>query len=711
MLVTTHYHPRSPPRPNEIDEIEGSWPQDGLPGAIGEGGDRDDLMSGFQAGLYSSDEEEEWNEEESDHPEFNDIPEVTPPSAKRRKSEKAVLSGIVPSSKSPAKSKRAGVSRRIQGRLQNMLSLPFDVLFLIFAELGPMDLVNLARTSKALRGVLMSRKSIWVWLIARQNAGATKVPDPPDDMSEPAWALLLFGPAVCSQCSTRNIHRVDFALRRRLCAVCRKKNLVTVAKLRYQCIDLNESVMELLPYTEIGGCAHRRSSNNRFYWRPDLVEIGQKLAELEVDRDLGKPGAQERLASFRKQRKDLADSIILSCAEFEKWIKAESIAQTSDARERRTQRRKDLKDRILAAGYDNADIDYIGMSSVPGANVSKVLTEDAWRRIRTKVEKRLSSARADRLCAERRRRETVCKVKAEQCYSDILRQVLPLQRLYLPALSQARELSCFKELLNLDRDLQPAEWDHAAGQLRESLSEWMSSRRDRYASQLPVCFFDSQSESMEVTLQTDPSIEVWRQVGMQDYSGDLELATSVFRHRDTKMILIGREACHAWKMQGELEFLERGAAATRALLRELQLDPTTTTAAMLERMDRRFTCANCPTDLEWYHRSWRSCVSHFVDSSDVHHSYPRWRVVRPNEVAVRGETHDDSIWFSTPTETETWLCNHCSDYLAPSSTIFFGRILRTGKKWEAMWHVQTEHNVEVPMVDVDVFSYPMFVTY
>jgi hypothetical protein len=64
-----------------------------------------------------------------------------------------------------------------------------------------MDLVNLARTSKALREVLMSRKSIWVWLIARRNAGATKVPEPPDDMSEPAWALLLFGPAVCSVCS------------------------------------------------------------------------------------------------------------------------------------------------------------------------------------------------------------------------------------------------------------------------------------------------------------------------------------------------------------------------------------------------------------------------------------------------------------------------------------------------------------------------------
>lgn len=166
MLVTTYYHPRSLPHPDEIDEIEGPWPQDELPMAIGEGGDRDDLIGGSQAGSYSSDEgeghnlvggmgpslifseEEEWNREESDHLEFNDIPEgtlgavkgphttlivhtVTPPPAKRRKSEKAVPSEIASSSKTPAKSKRIGVRRRIQGRLQNMLSLPFDVLFLV----------------------------------------------------------------------------------------------------------------------------------------------------------------------------------------------------------------------------------------------------------------------------------------------------------------------------------------------------------------------------------------------------------------------------------------------------------------------------------------------------------------------------------------------------------------------------------------------------
>jgi hypothetical protein len=61
MLVTTYYHPRSPPHPNAIDEIERAWPEDGLPTTILEGYDRDDLMGGSPAELYySSDEGEEF---------------------------------------------------------------------------------------------------------------------------------------------------------------------------------------------------------------------------------------------------------------------------------------------------------------------------------------------------------------------------------------------------------------------------------------------------------------------------------------------------------------------------------------------------------------------------------------------------------------------------------------------------------------------------
>jgi hypothetical protein len=89
--------------------------------------------------------------------------------------------------------------------------------------------------------------------------------------------------------------------------------------------------MDILPYTKsrgplsltilkpapidqhghaVGGWAHRRLCNSRFYWKPDLQEMGKTLAELEADRDVGKLGAQKRLESFREQRMLLVDSIV-----------------------------------------------------------------------------------------------------------------------------------------------------------------------------------------------------------------------------------------------------------------------------------------------------------------------------------------------------------------------------------------------------------------
>src|SRR5258708_27831093 len=62
MPVTTYYHhPRSPPHPNAIDEIEGPLSQDGLPSAIGEGDDRDALMGGSQADSSDEGEESDYN--------------------------------------------------------------------------------------------------------------------------------------------------------------------------------------------------------------------------------------------------------------------------------------------------------------------------------------------------------------------------------------------------------------------------------------------------------------------------------------------------------------------------------------------------------------------------------------------------------------------------------------------------------------------------
>lgn len=58
----------------------------------------------------------------------------------------------------------------------------------------PGSLLNFARTTKKIRSILMSSDSTFVWRAARKNVTGTPAPDRPGDMSEPAWANLLYTP-------------------------------------------------------------------------------------------------------------------------------------------------------------------------------------------------------------------------------------------------------------------------------------------------------------------------------------------------------------------------------------------------------------------------------------------------------------------------------------------------------------------------------------
>lgn len=56
--------------------------------------------------------------------------------------------------------------------------------------LEPQDLLNMARSARSLRNLLMSKDSKRIWRISRE---ASEIPDCPEDLSEPQYADLLFG--------------------------------------------------------------------------------------------------------------------------------------------------------------------------------------------------------------------------------------------------------------------------------------------------------------------------------------------------------------------------------------------------------------------------------------------------------------------------------------------------------------------------------------
>ncbi|PSR71656.1 hypothetical protein PHLCEN_2v12509 [Hermanssonia centrifuga] len=111
-------------------------------------------------------------------------------------------------------------------------TMPIDVLYEIFTHLAPVDLLNLSRTTKGLRQLLMSKRSISVWTTARK--ATPDAPDCPSDLSEPQWADLVWGSKACQQCNRGAVSMMKAALflRRRACMQC----------LSDQCVYLQSSL-------------------------------------------------------------------------------------------------------------------------------------------------------------------------------------------------------------------------------------------------------------------------------------------------------------------------------------------------------------------------------------------------------------------------------------------------------------------------------------
>ncbi|KAH9895856.1 hypothetical protein C8Q73DRAFT_689792 [Cubamyces lactineus] len=112
--------------------------------------------------------------------------------------------------------------RAYTGKLSGLMQVPMDVFFEIASHLRPIDLLQLARTSKTLRSVFLSRTSRSVWLASLNRI--TGLPPCPTDMTEPAYAALLFD-RICMLCSATRSNWVDYAIRLRLCKSCYRAHI------------------------------------------------------------------------------------------------------------------------------------------------------------------------------------------------------------------------------------------------------------------------------------------------------------------------------------------------------------------------------------------------------------------------------------------------------------------------------------------------------
>ncbi|EIN08850.1 hypothetical protein PUNSTDRAFT_143553 [Punctularia strigosozonata HHB-11173 SS5] len=92
----------------------------------------------------------------------------------------------------------------------------------VFRHLDPVDLLHLSWASKDFHALLMARSSAFIWKTAFANVPG--MPSLPPDMNEAQYARLAFVP-LCSLCCKATVRKIDWPLRCRICSSCAEAEL------------------------------------------------------------------------------------------------------------------------------------------------------------------------------------------------------------------------------------------------------------------------------------------------------------------------------------------------------------------------------------------------------------------------------------------------------------------------------------------------------
>ncbi|GAA6058669.1 hypothetical protein JCM10212_004080 [Sporobolomyces blumeae] len=227
-----------------------------------------------------------------------------------------------PTNKKAARRAPSGQKRPIKANPLD--SLPLEVLSEILSLTTPKDLLNVARTSKSYRALLLSqRRSATIWRASRRVLG---LPDlTVDDFSEPAYAALVFGTA-CDACGRKAETFSDPWLRRRLCQPCRREHLILRTAAYRRARKLHPHTLDCVAATPLG---IREVSTARSLKR-DVDVVDQELKAMQEDDETidSLPDAADENSdeTFRSSRRRTSRSHKKRASRFKADEKAQIVA-------------------------------------------------------------------------------------------------------------------------------------------------------------------------------------------------------------------------------------------------------------------------------------------------------------------------------------------------------------------------------------------------
>ncbi|PIL35919.1 hypothetical protein GSI_01579 [Ganoderma sinense ZZ0214-1] len=621
--------------------------------------------------------------------------------------------------------KRALARRNIRGRrggLKDMPNMPLDILIEIFGHMHPRDLLSLARTTKDFRTFLMSRDAAPFWKAARQQVEG--LPECPEDLSEPAFANLVFFP-YCHECLKPNVKSTLWEFLVRYCPSCKQTQITNDY---YEIRTLADAVILTgQPYREfLNSVRAPATKGSRYkddhYHRAEVKEFDAMWTSLSTD-DEKKAFVEQRLEAVKK-RKDHAKQMY-------QWQKRQEQNRSDELdviREGRLEAiRKRLRDEGWAEELDLMDdMEEYELSRHKSARKSQKLTDYGWASIRDELHKHMENVRTKRLARERLVLTCTRLGRLRQALLEYNAARLPMSADmdWQPFFSDYAFMPTFKDLMEASADTEvtkDALFELCEAHLPTLQAQWRKDRKWDFAGivvkgagtfpGLDLPEDDDTLLSLAITTFDCKSCTYrglrWPQVLAHRCVRQMSFLAFYFGETDRYRAAIARTCIEhkeqpPWPQDPTFGFnpsLESAVAAIRACGR----DPATATADEMDGCGVRLLCRTCESPARRTFGisafDWKSAARHGRNSLDIdlfllmeNRHNPEW--VRLDawhmEKVLQLETAKRERHNATPTGTTNFGCTKC-------------RYRGAVDKFQE--HCQKMHDVENPQLGADYYRH------
>ncbi|KIK62817.1 hypothetical protein GYMLUDRAFT_41699 [Collybiopsis luxurians FD-317 M1] len=485
--------------------------------------------------------------------------------------------------------------RRVRGKyglLERLAKdVPLELMFEVFSYLDAGDLLNLARTNRDLRGFLTSKSSQFIWRRARANL--ENLPPIPKDLNELQYADLLFG-VHCHICGRKGHCEPTFwSFRMRCCKVCALTfpHFYSLKRTQPEAYR-NENVFprEFISGIRSGPACH----------------IGHATMTERLREEFDALRSDKERRTWIQHKREEQEAIQEHAKLCKRWHDTMLIERNQQLRK---ERRAAILQKLEEAGWrEEAEIIIKSQQSHlflqhESVNQNKVLTDQAWRRIKPNLIRFLWEHRERRLTEEKERLIRMRYSRLRMVYSQNSFCIDAQEP--LPALGDIMNLKFFEDLIWGI----PPEDELTEDFFKLKLSEFLPRFLEQWR--------HSRIQEM---------VNVMQKVVPSATASDLHLATSTFvctvcsrpgplvfpemfyhyccrngRHEDARMAnFCGEGQDSPWRCC--LEFSKEKSITVKKFVEACGLDPKTATTQDLYSSNPLVECLDCNVKgVQWNH--------------------------------------------------------------------------------------------------------------